>query len=112
VNELVNEYILEAIDGTKVIDTRHSFDRGHLRKGNIRLLSAILLNHYNRHKDLYEGLKNVEFFFYVESLNQGMIVTYRKDRNKKYPGYHFVVVTIYPEEVPEPKNPLTPIVIA
>ncbi len=97
------EYIFKH-KGRWVIDTNHATERmaqrNQFTKKEIevffRKMIEAFLKKGSRYTDMdiYSGAN--EFLFFSKSLNQGMIIAYRKDYKNIDDNQHFVVVTFFP----------------
>lgn len=93
------EYIFQHRDRW-VIDTNHAAQRMQQRNSySNKELATFFRRMIDKYLSLgpdYLKLNNPEFLFFSKSLNQGMIIAYRKDFKKIDNKKHFVVVTFFP----------------
>lgn len=91
------EYIMKH-KGRWVIDTTHAaqriVERGVFSIKEMERLFKRMMDTFMRSS--YSTTNNQEFLFFSKSLNQGMIVAYRKDFKKIDNQKHFVVITFFP----------------
>ncbi len=97
------EYIFKH-KGRWVIDTAHATDRmaqrNHFTKNEIEFFFRKMIEAYLKKgpryvdMDIFSGAN--EFLFYSKSLNQAMIIAYRKDYKEIDDKQHFIVVTFFP----------------
>lgn len=94
------EYIFKH-GGRWVIDTNHAAQRMGERNSysnkEIEGFFRRMINKYLSMGPEYTNLNNPEFLFFSKSMNQGMIIAYRKDFKKIDSKKHFVVVTFFPK---------------
>lgn len=83
-----------------VIDTTHAaqriVERGVFSVKEMEFFFRKMIEKYLSLGSKYTNLNNPEFLFFSKSLNQGMIVAYRKDFKKVDNQKHFVIVTFFP----------------
>lgn len=93
------EYILKH-KGRWVIDTTHAaqriVERGVFSVKEMEFFFKKMIEKYLSLGSRYTNLNNPEFLFFSKSLNQGMIVAYRRDFKKVDNQKHFVIVTFFP----------------
>lgn len=94
-----NEYIFKH-KGRYVIDTSHAArrmaERNSYSQKELETFFRRMIEKYLSMGSDYLKLNNPEFLFFSKSLNQGMIIAYRKDFKKIDSKKHFVVVTFFP----------------
>lgn len=94
------EYIFKH-GGRWVIDTNHAAQRmGERNSYSDKEIEGFFRRMIDKYLSLgpaYTNLNNPEFLFFSKSLNQGMIIAYRKDFKKIDNKKHFVVVTFFPK---------------
>jgi len=95
-----SEYIFNH-KGRYVIDTNHAAqrmaERNSYSKKEIDTFFRRMIEKYLSMGPSYTNLNNPEFLFFSKSLNQGMIIAYRKDFKRIDSKKHFVVVTFFPK---------------
>ena len=93
------EYIFKH-KGRWVIDTTHAaqriVERGVFSIKEMEFFFRKMIEKYMSMGSKYTSLNNPEFLFFSKSLNQGMIVAYRKDFKKIDNQKHFVIITFFP----------------
>jgi hypothetical protein len=86
--------------GRWVITTNHAalriVQRGQISLKGMEFFFRSMIKKYLSMGPKYTNLNNPEFLFFSKSLNQGMIIAYRKDKMKIDNQKHFVIVTIFP----------------
>lgn len=93
------EYIFKH-KGRWVIDTTHAaqriVERGVFSAREMKFFFKKMIEKYLSLGSQYTNLNNPEFLFFSKSLNQGMIVAYRRDFKKIDNQKHFVIITFFP----------------
>lgn len=95
-----SEYIYQH-KGRYVIDTNHAAqrmaERNSYSKKELDTFFRRMIEKYLSMGSKYTSLNNPEFLFFSKSMNQGMIIAYRKDYKRIDSQKHFVVVTFFPK---------------
>jgi hypothetical protein len=93
------EYIFKH-KGRWVIDTSHAaariVQRGEISSRAMEFFFRKMIEKYLSMGPKYTNLNNPEFLFFSKSVNQGMIIAYRRDYKKIDSQKHFVIVTFFP----------------
>ena len=93
------EYIFKH-KGRWVIDTDHAaariVQRGQISERAMEFFFRKMIEKYLSMGPKYTNLNNPEFLFFSKSVNQGMIIAYRRDYKKIDSQKHFIIVTFFP----------------
>lgn len=94
-----DEYIFKH-KGRWVIDTDHAaarmIQRKQLSQKQMDFFFRKMIEKYLSMGPKYTNLNNPEFLFFSKSLNQAMIIAYRRDYKKIDSQKHFIIVTFFP----------------
>ncbi len=74
-----------------------------LTKSELETFFKRMIEKYLSMGPKYTKLDNPEFLFYSKSLNQAMIIAYRRDYKRIDKLNHFIIVTILPRGRKNPK---------
>jgi hypothetical protein len=93
------EYIFKH-KGRWVIDTSHAaariVQRGQISAREMEFFFRKMIEKYLSMGPKYTNLNNPEFLFFSKSVNQGMIIAYRRDYKRIDNQKHFIIVTFFP----------------
>lgn len=85
-----------------IIDTKHSteraFDRLNLSTDDVKTIFKRMIEKHEKSKK-----PSGEYLYYSKQFRQGFVVDYRPDKRGKYPGNHFVIITVLPSGRSNPK---------
>jgi hypothetical protein len=83
-----------------VIDTDHAAERMVQRKQlsskQMEFFFRKMIEKYMSMGSKYTNLNNPEFLFFSKSLNQGMIIAFRRDYKRIDSKKHFIIITFFP----------------
>lgn len=106
-----SEYIFN-YRGKNVIDTKHSIDRRYerVKKGEFYLSEKELVSFFKNIIDYlisrdaeWVDIKETEILFFSKSLDQGIVIAYRRDYRDKKGEKHPVIITYLPRGRSNPK---------
>lgn len=98
--------------GKWIIDTKHSIDRRYQRvkqnkfvltEKQIIFLFKKIIDYCLKNENKWVGLYETEILFFSKSLNQGVVITYRRDKNSNSDEKHVVIITYLPKGKSNPK---------
>jgi hypothetical protein len=94
-----SEYLFKH-KGRWVIDTDHAAERMVQRKQltskQMKFFFRKMIEKYLSMGSKYTNLNNPEFLFFSKSLNQGMIIAFRRDYKNIDSKKHFIIITFFP----------------
>lgn len=98
----------------KVIFTNHGVERKAERimgKDVIETLSKKAIQHIKNNRKKFDEYAPSEYLFYSKSLNQGMVVDYRQDRQSDDKENHLIIITVLPKGKQAEKEGTTKVIL-
>jgi hypothetical protein len=104
--DIHSEYLFK-YNGRWVIDTNHAItrfmQRNQLTTKQLETFFRRMIDKYLSMGPRYLKMNNPEFLFFSKSLNQGMIIAFRRDYKRIDSLKHFIIVTVLPRGKRRPK---------